>query len=233
MRVMDELFTQNPFYGVRRIWANLPETLRQVNIKRVRRLLRLMGILAIYPPLNAQKTSILDSEHEKYPYLLRGLKIERPNQVWSTDITYVPMAEGFLYLCAVMDWYSRFVLSWTISNTLSSEFCIEAVQKALERGGKPEIFNTDQGSQFTSKKFTEVLKSEQIAISMDGKGRALDNVFVERLWRTVKYENIYLHAYRDGLELFKGLEKYFYFYDYERKHQALEYKTPHQVFKTF
>lgn len=232
MLEMDKLFTAHPYYGVERIQANLPGPFTGVNTKRVRRLLRLMGIMAIYPPLNAQKTSVPNSEHEVFPYLLRGLRIERPNHVWSTDITYVPMKDGFMYLCAVMDWYSRFVLSWTLSNTLSVGFCIEALLSALERWGNPGIFNTDQGSQFTARAFVHILKNLKIAISMDGRGRALDNVFVERLWRSVKYEDIYLHEYTDGLQLYDGLEKYFYFYNHERKHKALDFKTPAEIFKT-
>lgn len=232
MLEIDKLFTAHPYYGVERIQANLPEPFTGVNIKRVRRLLRLMGIMAIFPPLNAQKTSAPNSEHEVFPYLLRGLNIERPNHVWSTDITYVPMKDGFMYLCAVIDWYSRFVLSWTLSNTLSVGFCIEALLSALQQWGKPDIFNTDQGSQFTAKTFVKILKDLKIAISMDGRGRALDNVFVERLWRSVKYEDIYLHEYADGLQLYDGLEKYFYFYNGERKHKSLGFKTPAEVFKT-
>ena len=232
MQAMDKICLEHPYYGVLRIQANLPEEFAGTNIKRVRRLLRLMGIMAVFPPFNAQKTSNPNSEHEIFPYLLRGLTIERPNQVWSTDFTYVPMKNGFLYLCAVMDWHSRFVLSWTLSNSMTANFCVEALESALGKWGKPEIFNTDQGSQFTSRAFTSVLKSEKIQISMDGKGRAIDNVFIERLWRTVKYEYIYLHAHETGLELYKGLENWFDFYDYERKHQALDYQTPAQVFKT-
>ena len=232
MLELDKLYTEHPYYGVLRMQANLPEPFTEVNVKRVRRLLRLMGIMAIYPPLNAQNTSKPDSDHEIFPYLLRRVKIERPNHVWSTDITYVPMKDGFMYLCAVIDWYSRFVLSWTLSNTLNVGFCLEALRSALDNWGRPQIFNTDQGSQFTSKAFTSILKENEIAISMDGKGRALDNVFVERLWRSVKYEHIYLHAHSNGLELFNGLEKYFYFYDYQRKHQSLGYQTPATIFKT-
>lgn len=232
MLEMDKLFTAHPYYGVERIWANLPEPFTCVNIKRVRRLLRLMGVMAIFPPLNAQKTSISNSGHEKFPYLLRGVRIERPGHVWSTDITYVPMKDGFMYLCAVMDWYSRFVLSWTVSNSLSVGFCMEALESALDKWGRPEIFNTDQGSQFTSKAFLQILKDQGIAISMDGKGRALDNVFVERLWRSVKYEDIYLHGYADGLQLHRGLDKYFYFYNEKRKHSSLGMKTPAEIFKT-
>lgn len=232
MLEMDKLYTAHPYFGVERIQAHLPAPFTGVNTKRVRRLLRLMGIMAIYPPFNRQKTSMPNPEHEVFPYLLRGLSIERPNQVWSTDITYVPMKDGFMYLCAVMDWFSRFVLSWTLSNTMEVGFCKEALEAALEKWGKPEIFNTDQGSQFTSRQFTQVLKNGQIAISMDGKGRALDNVFIERLWRSVKYEDIYLHAYASGLELYDGLEKYFYFYNDHRKHQSLNERTPSAVFKT-
>lgn len=232
MLEMDKLYTAHPYFGVERMQAHLPEPYTGVNIKRVRRLLRLMGIMAVYPPLNGQRTSVPNPEHEVYPYLLRGLRIEYPNQVWSTDITYVPMKDGFMYLCAVMDWFSRFVLSWTLSNTMGVEFCKEALVTALGRWGKPEIFNTDQGSQFTSRKFTQVLKDRQVAISMDGRGRALDNVFIERLWRSVKYEDIYLRSYANGLELYDGLEKYFYFYNDHRKHQSLDNKTPSEAFKT-
>lgn len=232
MLEMDKLYTAHPYFGVERMQAHLPEPFTGVNIKRVRRLLRLMGIMAVYPPLNGQKTSVPSPEHEVFPYLLRGLRIERPNQVWSTDITYVPMKDGFMYLCAVMDWFSRFVLSWTLSNTMGVAFCKEALEIALGKWGKPEIFNTDQGSQFTSRQFTQVLKDGHIAISMDGKGRALDNVFIERLWRSVKYEDIYLRSYDNGLELYDGLEKYFYFYNGHRKHQSLDNRTPSAVFKT-
>ncbi|RZM21873.1 MAG: IS3 family transposase [Pedobacter sp.] len=161
-----------------------------------------------------------------YPYLLRGVAIERVNQVWSTDITYVPMASGFLYLCAVIDWYSRFILSWRLSNTLLADFCIDALQEALTKWGKPEIFNTDQGSQFTSHSFINPLIDKEIKISMDGKGRALDNIFIERFWRTIKYEHLYLKAYTDGRELTKGLNEYFRFYNQDRKHQSLGYQTP-------
>jgi putative transposase len=232
MQAMDKIYTDHPYYGVRRIWANLPEEFAGTNIKRVQRLLRLMGVMAVFPPFNAPKTSISNSEHEKFPYLLRGLAIERPNQVWSTDFTYVPMKNGFLYLCAVIDWYSRFVLSWSLSNSMTTDFCIEALESALEKWGKPEIFNTDQGSQFTSIAFTKILKKAEIRISMDGKGRAIDNVFIERLWRTVKYEYIYLHAHETGAELYRGLDTWFNFYDYERKHQALQYRTPNQFYQT-
>ena len=231
MLAIDKLHTARPYFGVERIKQHLEAPFTAVNVKRIRRLMRLMGIETIFAPLNASKTSDPNKEHEKYPYLLRGVNINRPRQVYSTDITYVPMKEGFMYLCAVIDWYSRFELSWTISNTLTSDFCIEALETAISKWGKPEIFNTDQGSQFTAKNFTQVLKDHEILISMDGKGRALDNVFIERFWRTVKYEDIYLKAYENGSQLYKGLEQFFYFYNYQRKHQSLEWRTPYEIFK--
>jgi putative transposase len=231
MLAIDKLHMNRPYFGVERIKQHLEPPFTDVNVKRIRRLMRLMDINTLFAPLNASKTSEANKEHEKYPYLLRGVKITHPRQVYSTDITYVPMKDGFMYLCAVIDWYSRFELSWTLSNTLTSDFCIEALEIALSKWGKPEIFNTDQGSQFTSKNFTQVLKDSEIKISMDGKGRALDNVFIERFWRTVKYEDIYLKAYENGAQLYKGLDKFFQFYNYERKHQALNWQTPHQIFE--
>jgi putative transposase len=186
MKAIDKLYTKYPFYGGRRIAVNLPDEFQPINLKKVRRLMNLMNIEAIYPKLNL---SIPDLQHKIFPYLLRGAKIERVNQVWSTDITYVPMASGFLYLCAVVDWYSRFILSWEISNTLTTDFCLKALNTALNYNEKPEIFNTDQGSQFTSNDFTQVLLESEILVSMDGKGRALDNIFIERFWRTIKYES--------------------------------------------
>lgn len=227
MRAIDKLYTKYPFYGARRLSVNLPIAFQPVNIKKVRRLMKMMGIVAIYPKPNL---SMPDLEHKIYPYLLRGIKIERVNQVWSTDITYVPMEQGFLYLCAVVDWYSRYILSWKISNTLTTDFCLKAVNDALKSGQKPDIFNTDQGSQFTSNDFTKVLIDKEIRISMDGKGRALDNIFIERFWRTIKYEHIYLKEYKDGKNLFEGLLEYIQFYNFERKHQSLLYLTPNQVF---
>jgi putative transposase len=227
MKVIDELYTRHPFYGARRIAVNLPAQYHPINVKRVRRLMKLMGIEAIYPKPNLSKPN---SDHKVFPYLLRNMKIEKVNQVWSTDITYVPMKSGFFYLCAIVDWYSRYILSWEISNTLTTEFCLKALNTALKAGVKPEIFNTDQGSQFTSNDFTEVLIKKQILVSMDGKGRALDNVFVERFWRTIKYEYIYLHEFNDGKTLFEGLLEFIQFYNFERKHQSLLYLTPHQVF---
>ena len=227
MQEIDKLYTKYPFYGARRIAVNLPAVFQPINLKKVRRLMKLMGIQAVYPKPNLSKP---DLEHKIFPYLLRGKKIEKINQVWSTDITYVPMSNGFLYLCAIVDWYSRYILSWEISNTLTTDFCVKALETALKLGHKPEIFNTDQGCQFTSNDFTKVLIDEEILISMDGKGRALDNVFVERFWRTIKYEYIYLHEFKDGKALFDGLLKFMQFYNFERKHQSLRYLTPNQVF---
>lgn len=227
MKEIDVLYTKHPFYGPRRIAINLPNKYQPINVKKVRRLMKLMGIEAIYSKPNLSKP---DSEHKIFPYLLRGKKIEKVNQVWSTDITYIPMSNGFLYLCAIVDWYSRFILSWELSNTLTTDFCLKALNDALKNGQKPEIFNTDQGSQFTSKDFTEVLIKKEILVSMDGKGRALDNIFIERFWRTIKYEYIYLHEFNDGKALFEGLLEFIQFYNFERKHQSLLYLTPHQVF---
>lgn len=225
MERIDKLFTDRPELGVRRMHQELTTPEYPLNIKRIRRLMRLMGLEAVYPKPNLSKPT---EGHQIYPYLLRGVSIEARNHVWSTDITYIPMAAGFLYLCAVIDWHSRFVLSWRLSNTLLVDFCLDALQEALERWGKPRIFNTDQGSQFTSPRFLAPLKAAEIQISMDSKGRALDNIFVERLWRTVKYEHVYLHAYPDGLTLHRGLTKYFQLYNYQRKHQSLDYQTPAQ-----
>lgn len=227
MRAIDKLYTKCPFYGARRLSVNLPTEFQPINVKKMRRLMKLMGIEAIYPKPNL---SIPDVQHKIYPYLLRGKKIERVNHVWSTDITYVPMEQGFFYLCAVVDWYSRYILSWEISNTLTTDFCLKAVNNALKSGQKPEVFNTDQGSQFTSNDYTKILIDKGILVSMDGKGRALDNIFIERFWRTIKYEHIYLKEYKDGKSLFDGLLEYIQFYNYERKHQALLYLTPNQVF---
>lgn len=196
-----------------------------VNIKRVHRLMRFMGLEAVYQKPNLSKPA---EGHQIYPYLLRGVVINQPNQVWSTDITYIPMANGFMYLCVVIDWYTRFILGWRLSNTLLADFCIDALADALKQWGKPHVFNTDQGSQFTSKGFLKPLQDRQIAISMDSKGRALDNIFVERFWRTLKYEHVYLRGYADGLSLWKGLETYFHFYNYQLKHQSLGYQTPSQ-----
>jgi len=227
MKLIDRCHLQRPFYGSRRIRGWLADEGHQVNRKRVQRLMRTMGIAALYPKRNL---SLANQAHKVYPYLLRNLTIDRPNQVWATDITYIPMARGFVYLVAVMDWYSRKVLSWRVSNTLDTRFCVEALEDAIETYGCPEIFNTDQGSQFTSADFTDVLKANHIQISMDGKGRWVDNVFVERLWRSVKYEEVYLKAYDDVRSAKRSLDEYFRFYNSERRHQSLEDQTPDRVY---
>ena len=222
MKAIDREYTAHPFFGARRILLAMRDRGFEVNHKRISRLMRLMEIQAIYA---APKTSIPAQNHKIYPYLLRGLNITRPDQVWSTDLTYIPMESGFMYLVAVIDWFSRFVLSWGVSNTQDADFCASVLKRALRRG-KPGIFNMDQGSQFTSDIFTEPLLAEKIAISMDGRGRALDNVFIERLWRSVKYEDIYLHNYVTVVELISGLTKYFRFYNFDRYHQSLGNLTP-------
>jgi len=227
MRIIDEQYLDKPFYGIARMTEHLRSMGYQVNIKRVRRLYRLMDLRAIFP---VPKTTWADKQHKKYPYLLRDLAITRPNQVWASDITYIPMKHGFMYLVAIIDLYSRFVVNWGISNSLEADFCVEVLKEAINKHGKPEIFNTDQGVQFTSQEFIEVLEKNEIRISMDGKGRAIDNVFIERLWRSVKYENVYLHAYKDGLELYRGLDQYFQFYNHHRVHQGIDYKIPCQLF---
>ena len=226
MDLIDKQHTKTPFYGSRRITEYLKQKGYNVNRKRIQRLMKIMRIEAIYPKPNISQK---DKEHTIYPYLLKGVKVTRANQVWSTDITYIRVGKGFAYLTAVMDWYSRYVLSWRISNTLENSFCIEALEEALDIS-QPEIFNTDQGSQYTANNFTSILSHHQIKISMDSKGRALDNVFVERLWRTVKYEKIYLEEYSNIADLYKSLEAYFYFYNNERQHQALKYKTPYLLY---
>lgn len=223
MRILDEQYLSTPFYGVERLLVLLVVMGHHINRKRVRRLMKLVGWRTLYC---APRTTNVDPTAYKYPYLLRGLKTERSNQVWAIDITYVPMKAGFMYLCAVIDVHSRYVVGWGVSNTMSAEWCTEIIREAIERHGKPEIMNSDQGSQFTSEVYIELLKKEGIRISMDGKGRALDNIFIERLWRTVKYEHIYLYVYADGLSLYKGLQQYFTFYNDERRHQSLAYETP-------
>jgi len=225
MDLIDEIYTERPFYGSPRITATLKKKGYYVNIKRIKRLMGIMAISAIYPGPNLSKAN---HEHKIYPYLLKGLDIKSINQVWSTDITYIRVKHGFLYLTAVIDWYSRYVLSWEVSNTLDSYFCKTALLTALNTG-TPEIFNTDQGVQFTSNQFTDTLLKHNIRISMDSKGRALDNIFVERLWRSVKYEEVYLNNYDTVPELVKGLDKYFQFYNNERVHQSLNYNTPAEV----
>jgi putative transposase len=225
MRLIDRQYTRTPFYGWPRMTVYLRREGHEVNSKRVRRLMALMGLQAIYP---RRRTSIPAPGHKRYPYLLRGLEITRPYQVWSTDITYVPMRGGFLYLAAVIDWFSRYVLAWQLSNTLDGLFCRVALRQALEQG-VPDIFNTDQGAQFTALEFTSILEAASVQISMDSRGRALDNVFVERLWRTVKYEHIYLMDYVYAPDLEAGLHGYFQFYNHERPHQSLGYRTPAEV----
>lgn len=226
MNMIDKQYTRTPFYGSRRLTVWLRRQGYEVNRKRVQRLMEKMGIHAIYPMVNMSQPA---KGHKLFPYLLRGVEIVRPNQVWSADITYLRMAQGFLYLVAVMDWYSRYVLAWKLSNTMDVGFCLEALGEALQRG-HPEIFNSDQGSQFTSDDFTRLLLDREIQVSMDGRGRALDNIFVERLWRSVKYENIYLNHYEAALEAYQGLEAYFDFYNDERPHQSLDYQTPSEVY---
>ena len=227
MRRIDEPYTACPFYGSRRITAWLVQQGEEVNRKRVQRLMRVMGLEAIYPK---PRLSAAGRGHKIYPYLLRGVKIERPDQVWSADITYVPMPSGFMYLAAVIDWYSRYVITWRLSNTLDGAFCLEMLEEAL-RSGCPEVFNTDQGVQFTAEAFTGRLLSAGVAVSMDGRGRALDNVFVERLWRSVKYEDIYIRGYEAVPDLHRGLGRYFDFYNDERLHQSLDYRTPATVYR--
>lgn len=227
MCLLDEQYTRYPFYGVAKMTEWLRTQHYQVNPKRVRRLLREMGLMAIYPKPNLSRAGV---GHKVYPYLLRGVAIERVNQVWSTDITYVRLSKGFVYLVAIIDWFSRYVLSWELSVSLDTAFCMSALEKALQRQ-RPEIFNTDQGSQFTSQEFTGRLFKEGIKISMDGRGRALDNIFVERLWRSVKYEEIYLKDYESVKEALQGLGRYFEFYNQERLHQALGYQTPEAVYR--
>jgi putative transposase len=222
MRRLDEQYLATPFYGSRK----MAETLG-ISRGRARRLMRRMGIEAIYPK---RRTTWPAPGHQIYPYLLRNLAISRPNQVWATDITYVPMRHGFLYLVAIIDWYSRYVLAWRLSNTLDGRFCQEALDEALSRA-RPEIFNSDQGCQFTARAFTERLTSADVAISMDGRGRALDNVMIERLWRSVKYEEVYLRDYEDAWEAERSLAAYFQFYCERRIHQALDYRTPAEVYR--
>lgn len=227
MRFLDEQYLRTPFFGSRQMVHSLYRKHgEQVNRKHVQRLMRKMGIEAIYPK---PRTTRRNAKHRVFPYLLRDVEIRRKDQVWSTDITYIPLRQGFMYLVAVMDWYTRYVLSWALSNTLEGYFCMDALDESLSIS-KPEIFNTDQGSQFTAKSFTSRLEDEGIAISMDGRGRALDNVFVERLWRTLKYENVYLNDYEDAVELHAGLESYFNFYCVDRPHSSLGYRTPAEAY---
>ncbi len=226
MRELDQQYTQTPFYGVRRMTHRLRELGYQVNPKRVRRLLRMMGLEAIYPK---PRLSQPNPEHKIFPYLLRDLEINRCDQVWSTDITYIRLSKGFVYLMAIIDWYSRYVLNWALSTTLEADFCIEALKETLA-GAHCEIFNTDQGCQFTTSRFTGPLLGKGIKVSMDGRGRALDNIFVERLWRSVKYEKVYLQEFRTVREARTGLQEYFQFYNHSRPHQSLNYRKPAEVY---
>jgi len=226
MRLIDEQYIKTPYYGSPKMTVVLNKCGYGVNIKRVKRLMKVIGISAIYPKPN---TSLKRSGHKLYPYLLNGLKISRPNQVWCTDITYIRMVGGFMYLVVVMDWYSRYVISWELSNSLDSYFCTDALHTALAYA-RPEIFNTDQGVQFTSESFTRILSANNIQISMDGKGRFLDNIMIERLWRSLKYEDIFIKNYQTVDELHEGLTRYFYAYNQERPHQALNYETPYHIY---
>jgi len=224
MRRIDEIHLKRPFFGSRKIRDSLQREGYNLNRKRVQRLMQLLGISALYP--KKRRTSLPEKGHKIYPYLLRDLAVVRPNQVWAADICYIPMARGFLYLVAIMDWYSRKVLSWRLSNTLDTTFCVEALEEALHRYGTPEIFNTDQGAQFTSEAFTGKLNEANVRISMDGKGRWIDNVFVERLWRSLKYEDVYLKAYETVAEAHRSIGAYLDFYNRERPHQSLDRLTP-------
>lgn len=226
MRLIDQQYLQTPFYGWPRMTAVLRSQGYMVNGKRIRRLMRLMGLQALVP---RKRTTITTPGHRIYPYLLRNLVIDKPNQVWCTDITYVPMRSGFLYLVAVMDWFSRYVLTWAVSNSLDGSFCRMALEQALEQA-TPEVFNTDQGSQFTAQAFTGILETAGVQISMDGRGRAFDNIMIERLWRSVKYEHLYLYDYETGTEVQAGLDAYFQLYNHQRPHQSLGYRTPAQVY---
>jgi putative transposase len=228
MLEMDKLYFEFPYFGARRMLTHLSDTYKDVNIKRIRRLMRLMGLKAIYPE---PKTSIANKEHKKYPYLLRNVVITHPNHVWSTDITYIPMPNGFMYLCAVMDWYSRMILSWSISNTMTVEFCVEVLEDALAHHPKPAIFNSDQGSQFTSNAFTKVLKDNEVQISMDGVRRAIDNVYIERFWRDIKYNCIYINAFDTVPMLYDGIEEYMYKHCYRQKHSSLGNQFPATIYK--
>jgi len=227
MRIIDEQYLETPFYGSRSMRNHIRRLGWTINRKPIQRLMRLMGLQAIYPK---PRTTKPHPQNKVYPYLLRGLKINRPDQVWATDITYVPMSRGFMYLVAIMDWHSRKVLSWRVSNSMNADFCVEALEEAIDKYGCPEIFNTDQGCQFTSESFINVLKRNNIKISMDGRGRFQDNIFIERLWWTVKYQYLYLRAFDNGKELKKGLTKWFQYYNQDRFHQSLEDWTPDEIY---
>lgn len=227
MELLDKQYFKTPFYGCRKMTVWLQNQGFVVNRKRIKRLMKILNWQTIY---REPRTTICAPGHKIYPYLLKDLKIDRKNQVWATDITYIPMEKGFMYLCAIVDLYTRKVLNWSVSNSMSADWCVEVLHETINIYGKPEIFNTDQGAQYTSYGHTKTLKDHGILISMDGKGRALDNIFVERLWRSVKYENIYLQSYRNGMELYQGLKKYFNFYNKERFHESLNYKTPEECY---
>jgi len=228
MRLIDEQYTRTPFYGSRRMTVCLQGQDIEVNRKRVQRLMRMMGLEAIYAKPRLSENS---AQHKVYPYLLRGVAVDRPDQVWSADITYIRMHRDFLYLVAILDWFSRYVLSWRLSNTLDVAFCLEALEEALGGRRRPEVFNSDQGVQFTSQEFTGRLEREAIRISMDGRGRVFDNIFIERLWRSVKYEEVYLNDYEGPPDARGGLDRYLRFYNHERPHQALRYLTPAEVYR--
>jgi putative transposase len=228
MRKLDEQYLLTPYYGIRKMTAWLLREGFSVNRKRVARLMRLMGLQTLYPKKDLSKPNV---EAKKYPYLLKGLTINCVHQVWATDITYIPMKKGFMYLVAIIDLYTRKILSWALSNTLEVNFCTKILQEALDKYGKPDIFNSDQGSQFTSNEFTALLEQNNIRISRDGKGRALDNIFIERFWRSLKYEHVYLNPASDGLNLYEGIHHYIQHYNYHRPHQSLNYKTPFEVFQ--
>ena len=227
VELLKKQYLITPFYGYRKLLVWLEEQGFVINEKRVKRLMKIANWQTIY---RMPRTTIANKEHKKYPYLLKGLEITKKNQVWATDITYIPMNKGFMYLCAIIDLHTRYVLNWSVSNTMTADWCTEVLQETITKYGKPEIFNTDQGSQYTSEAHTSLLINNGIKISMDGKGRDIDNIFVERLWRTVKYENVYLCAYTSTLQLFNGLKNYFEFYNNERFHQSLNYKTPNQMY---
>jgi len=230
MRLIDELYLDHPCRGSRSMRNQLRRLGYKTNRKKVQRLMRMMGIRAVYPK---PRTTIPHPGHKVYPYLLRNLNIDHPNHVWASDITYIPMKSGFMYLTVIMDWNSRKILSWRISNSMETDFCIEALEEAINRYGAPEIFNTDQGSQFTSNKFTKVLESHGVTISMDGRGRAQDNIFIERLWWSLKHQYLYLRAFESGSQLYRGLKTWFEFYNQDRAHQALDNLTPDEVYYNF
>lgn len=227
MKRIDEIHLEWPFYGSRKVSQELRREGKLVNRKAAKRLMRLMGLESIAPKPNTSKPAL---DHPVYPYLLRNLEIRRPNQVWATDTTYIPMAHGFAYLVAIIDWHSRFVLSWRLSNSMDTSFCMEALDEALERYGPPEVFNSDQGAQFSSKDFTDRLRNAGVKISMDGKGRCLDNIFVERLWRSLKYGEVFLHAYENMIEARAGISKYLDYFNRTRQHQSLGYQTPESFY---